>query len=191
MGYPRRNSCSKKTIKLANKKRVNLIVSVKKNQKNLVSELIDSFGYFNTKSTVVNSYEKSCPIEKLYQVLPINKNTITMKENLSWLSIIKTAILVTRKNFVKNTEERQLYVSNKTITAKKASQLIAGHWNVENRLHQNLDRSLQEDKDKSYKKPVIKSILRNICLNIFHKNKIKDFTLQVYKNTCNTVMSSN
>ena len=122
---------------------------------------------------------------KLYEVLPINKNTLNLIENRHWRKVCKTAILTTRFNITTQKVEKQHYISTKTISARKACKLISEHWNIENRLHQNLDRAFVEDTDKSYKKPNLKAMLRSIALNILHHNKVEEFTQTIFRNSLN------
>lgn len=183
MGKFGRIARSKKTFIRAKKLKINLIVGVKNNQKNLKEELLDSFAYFNTKVHCEDKIEKSCFISKTYETIPINSRTLAMPENNSWRKLLATAILVTRQNLTNDTIERSLYVTNKKVNPRKACDLITSHWHIENNLHQNLDRAFKEDSDKSYKNPKNKAMLRSIALNIMHHNKVKNFTETVYKNT--------
>lgn len=176
---------SKKTFSIAAKLKINLIVGLKNNQKNLKEELVSSFNYFNTKVCSETKKEKSCYVVKTYETIPVNNRTLCMKENKPWIKLLKTAILVTRHNLTKNYIEHKIYVTNKYISPLKASKLIVDHWHIENNLHQNLDRSLKEDWDKSYLKPDNKAMLRGIALNIMQHNKVKNFTQTVYKNSLN------
>jgi predicted transposase YbfD/YdcC len=185
LGYVRCDTYSKKNYELAKYKKISLLTSLKENQKNLLEEVKTSFSYFNTKKYITKTKEKSAIITKTYEVLPCNENTICLKENLSWRFLLKTLIKVKRFNEKTKTYYIQYYVSNKSITAKQAQYLISGHWRIENKLHQNLDRSLKEDNDKSCKQSYIKSVLKTICLNILHKNKCKKYTETVYKNALN------
>lgn len=183
MGKFRCFALSKKTFSRANKLKINLIVGVKNNQKNLKEELLSSFNYFNTKVHIETTKEKSCLIVKTYETIPVNNRTLVLKENKPWNRLLKTAILVTRQNLKTNSIEYKIYVTNKTINPKKACQLIVNHWHIENNLHQNLDRALKEDTDKSYFNSINKAMLRSIALNILQHNKIKNFTQTVYKNS--------
>lgn len=173
----------KKTFVIAKPLKINLIVGLKNNQKNLKDELTDSFGYFNTKSHTELCEEKGCFVVKTYETIPVNKRTVNFSENKSWVKLLKTAILVTSQNLQKNTIEHQFYISNKSIKPKKAAELISAHWHIENNLHQNLDRSFREDTDKSTKQPRNKAMLRSIALNVLQHNHVKNFSQTVYKNS--------
>lgn len=162
-----------------------MLVSVKNNQQELLNEIKDNFNYFKTKKLSVLTKEKGNVIEKEYQLLPINNNTIIDPHNYDWLNLLKVAIKVTRHNKTLQSTETQYYVSNKTISVKKAEYLIRTHWHIENVCHKMLDISLNEDDSYKTKNPLKNNLIRSIVFNILTKNHNINFNTEIFKNSLN------
>jgi predicted transposase YbfD/YdcC len=60
-----------------------------------------------------------------------------------------------------------------------------GHWGVENRVHDVLDVSMQEDASRVRKSPTTLSILRSFALNILRFNKVNNVADALWRNAMN------
>ena len=89
--------------------------------------------------------EKGFVVEKVYEALPLTKR---MARHLgAWRKRISTVVRVlrTRDDAKGRRVEEQFYGFSEPTTALEAKAAVEGHWQVENQLHQRLDRALGED----------------------------------------------
>ena len=89
--------------------------------------------------------EKGRVVEKNYQALPFAKRH--MRRSNGWRALVATIVKVERLRDGKDgpVAEVQYYGCSKEIDAADAKRLVEKHWQVENQLHQRLDRALGED----------------------------------------------
>ena len=87
--------------------------------------------------------------------------------------MIKVSRIVKRQN--KNSREIAYFISSlpPNIKANIFGEGIRSHWSIENSLHYTKDKTFREDasKIKTKNAPQNISIIRNIAINIFRRNK--------------------
>ena len=79
-----------------------------------------------------------------------------------------------RKRYKKTSQITAYYASTTLNNAKKFSELIQGHWGIENRNHCVKDITFNEDKSRIRVNPIIFAILRSWALNILRFNNIQN-----------------
>jgi predicted transposase YbfD/YdcC len=180
----------KDTVRLQALDNVELLVQVKSNQKALLNKCI-------TRASINKDYETFVQRDSGHGRSEIRTTTVyTGIPNYFsnfWRENIKTVIKVERVRIVKNTfdkksetsSEESYYVCTKKLSAKKASDLIIGHWGVENRAHHVLDQSFNEDNSRIRVKPEIFCLLRCISLNILRMNDVNNVANCMWRNAVN------
>jgi predicted transposase YbfD/YdcC len=73
----------------------------------------------------------------------------------------------------KTTIERRYYISSLSLSAQKFSQIIRGHWRIENQLHWILSVAFHEDDSRIRKDnaPENLAVIRHIALNLLKQDK--------------------
>jgi predicted transposase YbfD/YdcC len=114
----------------------------------------------------------------------IEKREVLTEENLSWMTCkerwkdLKTIIQYrcTRTEGDKTTAESRYYISDLSLDAEKAANLIRGHWSIENRLHWFLDVCFGEDacRTRTGHAPENLNVLRKIALRLLRKTGVSE-----------------
>ena len=114
--------------------------------------------------------ERGRVVEKLYSALPFAKRH--MRKSNGWRALVKTIVKVVRLRDGKDgpSAETQLYGCSASINALEAKALIEGHWQVENQLHQRLDRALGEDAARKSKFAAFRALAGMAVHNILRMN---------------------
>jgi predicted transposase YbfD/YdcC len=142
--------CQKKIAELIIKRKADYVLNVKDNQKELKSDLESIFCYEESKPDI----EFSSSIEehdvghgriekRHYMSLPMT-NFPKIKEDWAGLQSI-TKVVRHRILDEEKTEETLFFISSHPYHSDKIPKAIRSHWQVENRLHWQLDISFQED----------------------------------------------
>jgi predicted transposase YbfD/YdcC len=105
-----------------------------------------------------------------------------------WPSIKAIAAVERRRELVKrpgSTERHYYILSDGTLTAERAGQIIRGHWGIENGLHYVLDVSFNEDQSRVRKNhgPENLSRLRRLTANLLRLNASKR-SIKVQRKRC-------
>ena len=99
-------------------------------------------------------------------------------KRLTWHKITKTGMWL-------STEETSYYASQIMLPAPEFSELIRGHWGIENRNHYVRDVTLLEDDSRIRVKPGHFSRLRSMALNILRANGVTNIRQAIYANALN------
>ena len=169
------------------------LLSVKKNQKTLLSDIV---GVFETAEkldfvAVIHDYHKTT--EKAHGRLETRECwVITDPEYLSllqgkdgWVGL-KSIIKVKATRHHSEKEVCRYYISTLDRKAKFLSDSIRGHWGIENLLHWVLDVVFREDESRVRSKhsPENFAILRHIALNLLRREKSSKRSLKNKRFKC-------
>lgn len=146
----------------------NYIIAVKNNKKGLKEEITD---WLDRDRSDFDTFQKTDSVggrieQQVYTVCTDLQHLC--QEDLLFGS--KSIIKVWTKRTIGNQtqEETRYYTSSLMTTAEHFSQLIRGHWSIENQLHWHLDVSFNEDKSRVRKDngPENMNIMRKLSLQI-------------------------
>ncbi len=182
---------SKKTFEISKEKGNNILVQVKENQQQLLTDCQDT-ERFNTKTETYSTSEKGHGrVEKRTVIVHKTTNWIT---DSAWKLLLATVIVVYRIRIMYNTktkqwdttEETSYYVCNSDkYTAIEFCDAIRNHWGIENCNHYVKDTAFKEDASKIRKKPNRMAVLRSFALNILRVNDITNVCQALYRNAIN------
>lgn len=181
----------KKTFETAIKTGNDLLVQVKENQQQLLSDCRDT-ERFNTKTETHSTSDKGHG--------RIERRTITVHKTTNWITdcawklLLAVIIVVDRTRITYNTKTKQwdttqetsYYVCNSNkYTAIEFCDAIRKHWAIENSNHYVKDTAFAEDASKIRKKANRMAILRSFALNILRVNGITNVCQALYRNAIN------
>jgi len=170
--------CQKKIITAIIEKKADYLIAVKKNQKTLHSDIVDTFKFADTNSSVMQSFTdydkghgrvetRTCDIIKDMSLVPVAA---------SWQSA-RTIARVTSLREVGNKAKQstRYYISSVNRNAEDFGKAIRGHWSIENSLHWVLDVTFGEDMCRTRKDqaPENLAVIRKIALNLLRSDKGK------------------
>ncbi len=175
-------NCQKKLAKKIDQAEGQYLFAVKGNHGYLYNQIIQHFKYDQLEDQVLQYFEKK---ETGHGRMEIRKYTVlynlyNIKEKDSW-SGLSSIIKVESSRAIKgktSTEERY-YISNiNNISAERASQLIRGHWSIENNLHWMLDIAFNEDDCRIVGNAAKNlSVVRQMALNCLRTHKQSKYTI--------------
>jgi predicted transposase YbfD/YdcC len=160
----------KKTLQIAQKMGCDVVVQLKRNQPKLYQQLQD----FAVTHAAVQRHRT----EDLGR-----RNRIEHRQTRAWdlpvgmlsedWSMLRTLICVERKvdrfdvqhQKWQTSEEAAWYVCTRELTALQASQLVRGHWSIENSCHYVRDVTMNEDASQIRVNPGVFAQLRTWALN--------------------------
>ena len=181
----------KKTFEISKEKGNNILVQVKENQPQLLSDCTDT-ARFNTKTEAHSTYEKGHG--------RLETRTVTVHKTANWITdcvwkkLLATVIVVFRIRASYNTKTKQWDTSEETsyyvcntdkYTAIEFCDAIRNHWGIENCNHYVKDTAFKEDASKIRKKPNRMAILRSFALNIIRVNGVTNVSQALYRNAIN------
>ena len=119
-------------------------------------------------------------------------NSPSLTHNEKWKEV-KVVVKVERYREVfdtkakiwKNSDEISFYISTIALNAPEFCHAIREHWGIENRNHHVRDVTMGEDNSRIRTNPHIFAKLRSVALNIMRQNKVKNVSLELYKNCMN------
>lgn len=167
------------------------IFQVKRNQKTLLQNFQHQIK-FNKPVKVITNKDKPekahgrIETREIRTYKPNTKNygQLGFITDIDWRKQIKVIIEITRitktkntkkstknNSFYKTTTEKSYYfTTTATLSTKQLQDIIRKHWGIENKNHYIRDVTLQEDKSRIRKNPIIMAIIRSTALNaIRHK----------------------
>jgi predicted transposase YbfD/YdcC len=192
--------CQKEIAKQIVEAKADYILALKANQETLQQEAIHLF----THAKITNMDEdvdiNGNRIEIRKCTVLTDLSLLDEKQNWSNLNAV-VRIESTREVANRKTTETRYYISSLTTTAKEFNRLIRSHWQVENKLHWQLDVTFCEDKSRKRKGNSAEnfSLLTKTALNIIRTNthdKIslankqykaalnEDYLLNIIKSSC-------
>lgn len=166
-------------------KNADYLLAVKGNQSALHNELIDQFHFATTQSVKEqgHAWDLDEQVEKANGRVTTRRVAVTT--SLDWMlpSIRKrwkdlaSLIMVESENYEVSTrktrKQKRFYISSRISSAKEFSELIRGHWSIENGCHWVLDTLYREDHSQVRIANAVKNfaILRRIAHNLLKSDQ--------------------
>jgi hypothetical protein len=179
----------KKTFEIAEEKDKSLMVQLKENQKELLSNCEGLARFTQPAGQYAEQNAEHGRIEKRKLTAYPNKDDFI--EDRQWQELIKTIYRVEREVQTFNTKikvyetsnETAYYVSNVELAAQQAFGCIQKHWLIENSNHYVRDVSFLEDLSRIRVKADNMARLRSLALNIMRKNNVANIKGEMYQNS--------
>jgi predicted transposase YbfD/YdcC len=152
------------------------LLSVKENQKELYSNIIDTFRF--TDKTKLTQYEDVDTghgrVETRLCTVTTDLSQLSRVEdwqNISALVKIESSRYI-KVSGVTQTETRY-YITSHKADAKSIGQAVRSHWSIENNLHWQLDVSFNEDKSRKRDRNAAEnySVILRMALNLIKSEK--------------------
>lgn len=167
------------------------VFQVKKNQKTLLQNFKHHIKFSTPIKEISNKLKPTkahgrIEIREIRTYKPNNKKPgqLGFITDIDWRKQLKVIIEITRitktKDTNKSTKDNTIYKVSKekayyftttaTLSAKELQDIIRNHWRTETSNHYVRDVTLQEDKSRIRKNPIIMAIIRSTALNVIrHK----------------------
>lgn len=166
-------------------KKADYLLAVKRNQSSLHDEMVDQFHFATTQSVKEqgHAWDLDEQVEKANGRVTTRRVAVTT--SLDWMlpSIRKrwkdlaSLIMVESENYEVSTRktrtQKRFYISSRVSSAKEFSELIRGHWSIENGCHWVLDTLYREDHSQVRIANAVKNfaILRRIAHNLLKSDQ--------------------
>lgn len=166
-------------------KKADYLLAVKRNQSSLHDEIVDQFHFATTQSVKEqgHAWDLDEQVEKANGRVTTRRVAVTT--SLDWMlpSIRKrwkdlaSLIMVESENYEVSTRktrtQKRFYISSRVSSAKEFSELIRGHWSIENGCHWVLDTLYREDHSQIRIANAAKNfaILRRIAHNLLKSDQ--------------------
>ena len=171
----------KNTVKAVIKRKGDYVGALKGNQGNFYQDVIDYFDedrLLLIQSQYEGAYKKE--IEKSHSQIITYEYYQT--EKVKWYSEIKNweglksiglVIKTIEDKTRKKTEEKRYYISSLLLDIYNFSKAIRNHWNIENKLHWQLDFTFKADENTTVNKKALFNlqIIKKFALNILNQVK--------------------
>ena len=163
------------------------VLAVKENQGHLLDDIIEAF-----EQTPTAIQHKS--IEKAHGRIEVR--TCSIIEDMDWISKkenwknINTIIKIESKRTILQTStiqtEKRFYISSLKSNPEHFNQIVRGHWEVENKLHWQLDVTFKEDLSTKQAGNAAENfaIITKAALNLLSNNKSKKVSLNTKRLIC-------
>lgn len=167
--------CQTQIAQEIRKKEADYLLALKKNQGNMYEDVEE---YFENKQDLPHEgwqgpWEKDHGRIERRHVATAPADWLEGREN--WQDI-QTVICCTATRIIgeKETITKRYYISSLQASPERFSQLIRGHWSIENHLHWALDVTFGEDSSRVRKNnsPLNLNVLRKIAIPILHAHKV-------------------
>jgi predicted transposase YbfD/YdcC len=164
------------------KKKADYLLAVKKNQGKLYEQVKHCFEVDQKNDFEDAPYDFARTVNKGHGRIETRKCwVVTDPDYLAyidpekkWQGLKSVAIIESvRKIGEASSAQTRYFISSLETTAKHMLKCIRGHWEVENKLHWNLDVSFREDESRVRKGHAQENltIVRKLALNLLRKNK--------------------
>jgi len=179
---------SKKTLERIVSTNNEAIVQIKENQSMIYSEATGIAQECECISTDYQRIEKGhgridSRKARVFKVPKILKNTCSeWKEAKCIIEIKRTRQEFDTKEKVHQNPsiEYSYYTSTEIYTAGKFLKYIRDHWKIENKNHYVKYVTMNEDKSRIRRNPVVFAIIRSFALNILRLNNIENISLAIF-----------
>jgi predicted transposase YbfD/YdcC len=170
--------CQKEIAKQMVEAKADYILALKGNQEALQQEAIHLFSHAKIASTDEDIDIHGSGIEVRKCSLLTDLTLLDEKQHWSNLNALIRMESI-REIGSKKTTETRYYLSSLTKTAKELNALVRSHWQVENKLHWQLDVTFGEDKSRKRKGNSAEkfSLLTKTALNLIKTNTTDTISL--------------
>ena len=171
----------KENIKAVRAKGGDYCVALKGNQPNFYKDVQD---YFDEDRLMIieSGYEGGYQLTREKSHEAVITYEYYQTEKVEWYSDIKSweglkSIGLVKKKIEKSdgsiTEEKRYYISSLLLNINEFSNAIRKHWNVENKLHWQMDFTFKSDDNTTVKKKALFNlqIIKKFCLKILNEVK--------------------
>jgi predicted transposase YbfD/YdcC len=177
---------SKKTLTACKLAKLTPVFQVKKNQKTLLQNFKHHIKFSTPIKEISNKHKPTkahgrIEIREIRTYKPNNKKPgqLGFITDINWRKELKVIIEITRITKTKDTkkltkdspiykvskEKAYYFTTTATLSAKELQDIIRNHWRTETSNHYVRDVTLQEDKSRIRKNPIIMAIIRSTALN--------------------------
>jgi predicted transposase YbfD/YdcC len=184
----------KKTFKIAEEQKVDLLIQVKDNQENLVSNIADVTLFCKPDNEVVTLEKSRGRVEhrttKVYSAAKIKE----FIEDQDWMRYISVILWVIRVRKILNkktglwettTENHYYIVNTQKYNGECLHQAVRDHWAIENKNHYVRDVTLREDASTIRQKPTLMARIRSLAMNIMKANGETNISGATFSNALN------
>jgi predicted transposase YbfD/YdcC len=166
--------CQKKIANDIIGKGADYILMVKDNQKNLRTQIENTFETQKSHATDVNTDFGHGRIET--RTCNVIVDLSQLEKRKDWKNIKSIVCVTSERIFKKNNKrsiEKRYYISSLEADAAKINHAIRSHWSIENNLHWNLDVIFKEDASLKKKgdSPMNFNIITKIALTLIEREK--------------------
>lgn len=171
----------KENVKAVRAKGGDYCVALKMNQPNFYKDVQD---YFDEDRLMIieSGYEGGYQLTREKSHEAVITYEYYQTEKVEWYSDIKSweglkSIGLVKKKIEKSdgsvTEEKRYYISSLLLNINKFSNVIRKHWNVENKLHWQMDFTFKSDDNTTVNKKALFNlqIIKKFCLKILNEVK--------------------
>jgi len=168
--------CQTKIAESILEQKADYILAVKENQKELYSNIIDSFRFISVKKQKKFEDIDSGHGRVETRICTVIDDLNHITKLGSWKNL-KTIVKIDSERFIKATsaiqKETRYYISNLEANPQLIGLMIRNHWCIENKLHWQLDVSFNEDKSrKRYLNAAENfSVILRMALNLIKNEK--------------------
>lgn len=156
----------------------NLAKVITKNNKPLSTAITKNKGHGRIDTRKTQVFE----ISELSKALDNEWNSISC---IVKVSRVRNLFNTSKKEYNNPNTSESYYIATKIQDAKILSEIIKGHWGIENKVNHVKDTQFKEDASRIREKPGIFSRLRGLALNLLRFNNIKNISQARFKNCCN------
>ena len=171
--------CQESIAKSIIDKDADYVLAVKKNQKNMHSEISDFFEIArknNFRNVTHEYYEEHYKghgrIESRRYWLSSNLETLSKKEK--WTGLKTIGMAESERNLNGEiTIERRYFITSLEVNAKDFAESVRKHWGIENRLHWVLDVTFKEDDSRVRRDNASENlaVVRHVAINALRNDK--------------------
>lgn len=189
--------CYKDVAEQVRKKGADYLIGLKKNQPslfNFASRQFESGRSSSSSETFDKGHSREerrrCRVLEIKDIPEVSIEDTTMLEKWEGLtSLVQVESWVKDKTKGKEHHEQRFYICSLGIEAKKAAEMVRGHWSIENKLHWMLDVTMGEDDStkRSANSAANYSIFRKMGLNKLQNwdaEKSKRISIKRKQNKC-------
>jgi predicted transposase YbfD/YdcC len=152
------------------------VLSVKENQKELYSDIIDTFRFAQKDKVLVHEDTDAGHGRVETRVCTVTDDFSLMTGAEKWQNI-KALVKIESTRFMKASmqtqHETRYYITSCSPNPQSIGQAVRSHWGIENKLHWQLDVSFGEDKSRKRDRNAAEnySVILRMALNIIKNEK--------------------
>jgi predicted transposase YbfD/YdcC len=152
------------------------ILSVKENQKELHSNIVDTFRFMPDKNLMQYEEVDAGHGRVETRVCTLVKDLSQLSRIDNWKNI-SALVRIESTRFIKASgvtqQETRYYITSLNHNAKSIGQAVRSHWSIENNLHWQLDVSFNEDKSRKRDRNAAEnySVMLRMALNLLKSEK--------------------